>query len=118
MKIDVDGKLLIKSASLFLKATGVVVFSFDEGSRITLNFRSNKNTNEGKRSISNEIDDDGKGMTLHCNNFDAYVPLQEGFLDEPVQIFSHGGKNYYLSFSTTLLNDERRSLTISFLKDK
>lgn len=118
MQIDVDGKVLIKSASFFLKTTGVAVFTFDEGSRITLNFSSKKDTDKGERSILNKIDGDGKGMTLHCYNFNAYSPLLEGLFDEPVQIFSHRGKDYYLSFTTTLLNDERRSLYVSLLKDR
>jgi len=118
MKINVDGKELINSASFSLKSEGVAIFNFDEGSKITLKFKMDKNVAGGQRSISNNVDDDGKGMTVTCYNFKVYAPMLEGLFDEPVQIFEHGGKKYYFSFTCSLLNDDRRGLDISFFKEK
>lgn len=118
MNIDIDGKYLVKSSSFSLKSEGVVTFRFDEGPKITLKFKKDKSIAGGERNISNSVDSDGQGMTVTCYNFKTYTPLIEGLLDDPVQIFEHGGKKYYFNFSSSLLNEERRSLDISFFKDK
>jgi len=118
MKIDVDGKLLVKSSSFSLKAEGVAIFNFDEGPRITLKFKMDKSVAGGERSVVNSVDSDGKGMTVNCYNFKAYSPLLEGIFDDPFQIFGHGGKNYYFTFTSSLLNEDRRNLDINFFKEK
>lgn len=117
MNIEIDGKKLVISEKLILKAESKAVFRFEGGARITLTFMNDKNKNNGERHIATDVDSDGQGMTIVCRNFVMHSPAQEGLIGDPVYVFENEGKKYYMSFLSSLFNSNTRILDINFTRD-
>lgn len=117
MNIEIDGKQLVVSEKLILKAEGKAVFRFEGGARITLSFMYDKNKSNNERHITTNVDNDGQGMTILCRNFLLHSPVEEGLIGDPMYVFENEGKKYYINFKSSLFNSTTRILDINFTRD-
>ncbi|EIX9647802.1 hypothetical protein ML090_005149 [Klebsiella pneumoniae] len=118
MKVINDNREITHSGVYLIEKDTSISFNFNEDSdvvKITLEFISDEQKNNGERTSVSIVDQDNKGMTLKLYNFKS--DTGEGVFPKRYKLYENSNSIQSLMFSTRIFNETARTLTITFFKE-